>query len=54
MNRWWLVKVYDAESSSTTTLDKFGTLDDIIGELEEAGLWEFVSATPDSDDDGEE
>jgi hypothetical protein len=44
--QWWLVKVYDAESSSTTTLNKFGNLDNIIHDLEEDGLWEFVSARP--------
>lgn len=44
--QWWHVKVYDAESSSTTQLEKCGELDDIIKELKDDGLWEFVSARP--------
>ena len=47
--RWWQVKVYDAESSSFTKLSKFGELDNIIAELQEEGLWEFVSAEPEED-----
>ena len=48
--QWWAVKVYDAESSSTTTLNRFGELDAIIKELKEDGLWEFVSAVPEGSD----
>lgn len=40
----WLVKVYDAETSTTTTLSKYGELDNIKRELEEEGYWQFVSA----------
>jgi hypothetical protein len=46
MEQWWQVKVYDAQSSSTTAVSKFGELDDIIAGLKEDGLWEFVSAHP--------
>lgn len=45
-NQWWHVKVYDAESSSTTQLERSGELSDIIADLNEDGLWQFVSATP--------
>lgn len=51
MTQWWLVKVYDAESSSTTTLSKFGELDDIIAELKSDGLWHFVSARPEGSEE---
>ena len=44
--QWWIVRVYDAVSRSFTELNKFGELQDIIDELKEDGLWEFVSAKP--------
>jgi hypothetical protein len=43
---WWIVKVYDEESQTTTNLVKFGTLEEIKKELNEDGLWTFVSAKP--------
>lgn len=49
MKQWWNVKVYDAQTSTTTTLNRFGTLPDIKAELKaeepEYG-WQFVSARP--------
>lgn len=48
---WWSVKVYDKESESTTTLSKFGSLDDIIEELQKDNLWEFVSARLEEEED---
>lgn len=42
----WFIKVFDPESCSTTQIERYGDLDDIICELEEDGLWEFVSARP--------
>lgn len=43
---WWLVKVLDVETNTTTTISKFGLLEDIRIELAEDGLWQFVSARP--------
>jgi len=42
--RWWIVKVYDEESGSMTELGKFGTFESIQKDIEEDGLWTFVSA----------
>ena len=46
MEEWWIVKVYDAKSRSSTTLNKCGDLDDIIQEIKDEGLWTYVSARP--------
>ena len=48
--QWWIVRVYDAESRSFTELNKSGELQDIIDELKEDGLWEFVSAKPEPEE----
>ena len=45
---FWHIKVYDAESGTTTQLERYGNLPDIIEELKEDGLWEYVSARPDA------
>lgn len=42
----WFIKVFDSESCSTAQIERHGDLDDIICELEEDGLWEYVSARP--------
>jgi len=49
--QWWIVRVYDAGSRSFTKLSKFGELQNIIDELKEDGLWEFVSAIPEPEED---
>jgi hypothetical protein len=46
MDIWWNVKVFDEETKTTTTLSKCGDLLDIIKELNDEGLWVFVSAQP--------
>lgn len=43
---WWRVKVFDPETRTTTTLEKFGTLQDIKIDLLREGEWVFVSAYP--------
>ena len=44
---WWSVKVYDAESGTTTTLNRFAScIEEIQEDLEEDGYWMFVSAEP--------
>ncbi len=44
--REWSVKVYDSESSSTTTLTRYGDADAVVTEIKSEGLWEFVSMRP--------
>ena len=46
---WWVVKVFDPESHTTTTIGRFGLIEDIKSELEADGLWQFVSAEPEAD-----
>jgi len=46
---WWKVKVYDSVSRSYTYLSKYGELESIIIELKSDGLWEYVSATPETE-----
>lgn len=42
---WWIVKVFDPESNTTTTLDKFSpSIAELQSEIEDDGLWVFVSA----------
>lgn len=48
--QWWKIKVYDPVSSSCSHLSKYGNLDDIIQELKEDGLWQFVSANPEEEE----
>ena len=43
---WWVVKVFDKESHTTTTIGRFGLIENIKSELETEGLWQFVSAEP--------
>ena len=40
------MKVLDVGSSTTTTLSKFGILEDIKDELDREGDWVFISAIP--------
>lgn len=48
---WWRVKVYDPESGTTTTLDKWAeSVEAIREDLEADALWIFVSATPDNNE----
>lgn len=48
--KWWIVKVYDSESGTTTELSKLAPSEkEICEELAADGLWEFVSATPEEE-----
>lgn len=42
MEKYYLVKVFDKESNSTTTLSRSGTVDEIKESVEEDG-WIFVN-----------
>ena len=47
---WWIVKVYDAESGTTTTLNRYATcVEEIEEDLAEDGYWIFVNAVPEDD-----
>ena len=50
MKCWWVIKVFDKETNTTTTLNSFGFLDIIKENLASDGLWEFVSAYPEECD----